>query len=647
MKRPFKKLSEPIRIGSMVPKNRIWLSPLWTRLASVNGEVTQLVIDHYVARAQGGAGAITQESTAVDGRHVWFEPELRIDNDCYGPGLHRIVEAVHMFNTPIICQLHNSGMFGTDPISPAGVACFDLGMGHYIQPRVLSYSEIEEAREMFIRAARRAKIIGYDGVELHGGTSYLLEQFISPHTNKRTDKYGGPIENRMLLALEIIRGIRKECGLDFPVGYTLIDSDLQPHGINIEEALIFAKNLEREGISYVDLQSRGTYETFHFEESRGSCMRQKKGQFDIAAVFKKELTVPVTTRAAGHKDPRVWEDAVSKGQVDAIRVGRQFLADPDFAKKVLNGDIENVRPCIHELNCLETGVMKPWNLTCGVNYELGKGERVVEPSATPQKVLVIGGGPAGLEAARVSALRGHKVTLLEKRSELGGNLVTASLPIGKDDINKFIGWAERQCRNLGVRIEVNVSNIDGFIKEIKPDAVIVATGACPMIPRIPGIDKPHVVVAEDVLKNKATVKGKVIVLGGGMVGVETADFIIENDLAKDVTIVEMLPEIAADMNPLEKGYLFVNIIPKLGLKMMTNMKAEEITDRCLVVIDSKWRRHELAADTIVLAVGYYSDQSVYDSLKDRIGKVYIVGDGLKPRRAVNAIHEGHFVARQI
>ena len=646
MKASFKNLSKPIRIGSMEAKNRIWLSPMWTRLASVNGEVTDLVIDHYVARARGGAGLITQESTAVDGRHTWAEPELRIDNEVYLPGLHRLVDAVHMFNTPIVCQLHHAGMFGNDPVSPAGVACFGLGLGHYIQPRILSIPEIEEVRDLFIKAAINAKLVGYDGVELHGGTSYLLEQFFSPHSNKRTDKYGGSLENRMLLSLEILRGIRAACGPFFPVGYTLIDNDLLPGGIRMDEAIPFAKALEREGISYIDLQTRGTYETFHLEESRGM-MRQKKGQFDITEIFKKELNIPVTTRGAGDKDIQGWETAISDGIVDAVRAGRQFLAEPDLAKIILDGSLADIRPCINELNCYESGVMKPWNLTCAVNCGLGKGEKSIPAATVRKKVLIIGGGPGGLEAARVSAIRGHEVTLLEKESMVGGNLVTASLPVGKEEIMKFIPWAERQCRNLGVQIELNAADVKEYVKKIRPDAVIVAAGATPLRPSIPGIDKPHVVTAEDVLKNKKTVSGKVIVVGGGLVGLETADLIVEKGFTKDLTIIEMLLDVGIDMNPMEKGFFFANIMPKIKIRIITGMKVEEISDKCIFAIDGQWRRHEFAADHVVMAVGYSSNSGVYDSLKDQVREIYVIGDNLKPRKVVNAVQEGNFIARQV
>lgn len=649
MAQKFEKLAEPIKIGPMVAKNRIWMSPLWSRYATVGGEVAQTLIDHYVARAKGGMGLITQEATAVDVRHVWKEPAIAIYADKFAPGLHRLVSAVHMYDVPIIVQLHHAGMFGNDPVAPSDVPAFDLAAQSYIQPRVLSLAEIEEIRECFIEAAVRAKEIGYDGVELHGSTAYLLEQFFSPHHNKRTDKYGGTLEGRMLLPLEIVRGIRQKCGADYPLGYTCVDCDLLTDGIVVEDAIAFAKALEREGVSYFDLQVTGTYETFHSEKGRGFCRRQKRGQFDISEVFKKELRIPVTARTAGEHHPEVWEDALKRGAVDAISVGRPMLADPDVAKKVLEGRVEDVRPCIQCDLCLEGGVVKIWQLECAVNYGLGRGEEcVIQRVPVAKKVLVIGGGPGGLEAARVAALQGHDVTVMEKAAKLGGNVLIAALPIAKEqDLIPFIKWGERQCKKLGVKIELNKEVTLKVAQQFKPDAVIVATGATPLIPSIPGAKKSHVVTAADVLTGKATVKGKVVVAGGGVTGIETADFIIEKGLAKDVTVVEMLPMIILDMDPMNMVYMLMNVLPKIGLKVFTNMNVVEITDKSLVAIDKEWRRHEFEADTVVLSMGYTPNTAIYEALVGKVPELYNIGDSRKPRKIVDAIHEAACLAQQI
>jgi 2,4-dienoyl-CoA reductase-like NADH-dependent reductase (Old Yellow Enzyme family)/thioredoxin reductase len=644
-------LSQPLRLGRVMAKNRIWQSPLWTRTASAYGEVTDYTIAHFASRARGGAGLITQEATAVDPRHTWHEPQLRIDDDKFAPGLRRLVEAVHAYNVPIICQLHHAGMFGNDPVSPSGVACFNLGAGSYIQPRVLTVSEIEEIRDLFITAAVRAKRIGYDGVELHGSTAYLLEQFFSPHNNKRTDKYGGSLEGRMLLTLEIIRGIREKCGSDFVLGYTSVDTDLVPGGICREDNIALARAMEQAGLTYLDLQTDGTYETFHLKEATGGTPRQPRGQFNTAEVYKQVLKIPVTTRGAGENDPDVWNEAVERGAVDAVRLGRQFLADPDMASKALSGQKDEIRPCIRCGNCLHAGVMTNWNLSCTVNPGLCNGEFQIAPAPVAKKVLVIGGGPAGLEAARTAALRGHSVKLLEKKAHLGGNLYIGSLPVGKEDLMLYVTWAEKQCNKLGVAIKLNTEATQDMVDELKPDVIFVATGSTPLVPPIPGVDKQNVVTAADVLLGKVSLGNNVVVAGGGEVGIETADLIIEKGLAKSVTIVEMLPDVGMDMSPLEKGFLFANVFPPMffsgQLRILTNTKIKEITNTGLHVTGKDLSDYVIEADNVVMALGYVSNKKLFEQLDGYGAKVYVIGDAAQPRKIWNAIHQGNNYARQI
>lgn len=645
----FKRIAEPIKVGPMVAKNRIWFAPCWTRFASVNGEVTQQLIDHYVARARGGVGLITQEATAVDGNHIWFEPQIGIWDDKFAPALHRLVEAVHMYDVPIIAQFHHSGMFGTDPVAPSRVSCFDHGCLHYIQPRALSIAEIEEIRDKFIAAAVRAKEVGYDGVELHGATAYLLEQFFSPHNNRRDDKYGGSLENRMLFPLEIVRGIRAQCGPDYPLIYTLVDTDFVPGGITSEDSIIFAKALEREGVSIIDFQINGTYETFHLSIAPGHLRRQKKGQFDITEKYKKELRIPVTTRGCGEYNPATWEDALERGAVDAVRTGRQLLADPDMPNKVLEGKLEDIRSCLLCVECLERGVNRKWQCACTVNYGMGRGERPVERAPVSKKVLVIGGGPGGLEAARVAAERGHDVTLMEKAPALGGTVIVAAQLIAKEILMSFCTWAERQCRNLGVKIELEKEVTPKVVKDFKPDAVIVATGAVPAKPPIPGIEQSKVVTADEILMGKTRAGKRVVVAGGEMVGMEVADYILEKGLASDVTVIDRGPmsSIAEGMPSLDKANFMTQVVPQIGVKIVTDMQVEEITDKGVVAIDKRWQKHLFEADTVVLALGYRSERSIYDDLKGSVRELYLIGDAVSPRNMLGAIHEAAYFASQM
>ncbi|MBI4330741.1 MAG: FAD-dependent oxidoreductase [Chloroflexi bacterium] len=647
MEKQLKLVYEPVRVGPLEFKNRMIMSPMWTRYASVNGEVTQQLIDYYTARAKSGIAMIIQESTAVDGRHVWKEPEIRIDEDRYLPGLHRLVEAVHAAGALIFVQLHHVGMFGTDPIAPSDVPSW--GVTEFEQPRAMTIAEIEEARECFINAAYKAMEAGYDGVELHGATSYLLQQFTSPHTNKRTDKYGGSPERRATLAREIIQGIKRKCGPNFPVGYTTVCDELLADGIKMEEAVGLARRLQREGIVYIHFLP-GTYETLHYEQGRGTCQRQKRGEFDYTRTFKDALNIRVFARTMAQNDPYVWEEALKIGDADGVVIGRANLCDHDFPRKILENRLEDIRPCIRCNYCYESGVAKKYQLACSINPELGYEREfaITGKVADPRKVVVVGGGPAGMEAARVAARRGHKVTLLEKEAVLGGTMLTASLPIGKEELKPFVEWQERQCRAGGVTFKLNTEATPEAVKELKPDVVIIAAGASPLIPDIPGVNKPHVVLAEDVLKGNARVGNRVIVVGGrGQTGPETADFIVEKGLAKSVTIIARSNVIAADMNPTNRAHFMQVVWPKLGIKVLTNMDVIEITDKGVIAMDRQWQKHPIEVDTVVLARGYTPNRTLHEALKGQATEIHSIGDCVKPRNIRAAVFEGAYIGRQI
>ncbi|MCM1989051.1 FAD-dependent oxidoreductase [Oceanirhabdus seepicola] len=646
-------LTKPLRLGRLNVKNRIWNSPLWTRTASAEGEVTERTIAHYVARAKGGTGVISTEGVAVDGRHTWVEPQMRLDHNRFAPGHRRLVEEVHMYNVPIICQLHHAGMFGNDPVSPSGIPCQDMGkIGQFIEPRELTTKEVEEIRDMFIAAAERAHEVGYDGVELHGSTAYLLEQFYSPHNNKRTDKYGGSLQGRMQLALEIVRGIRANCGPHFVIGYTVVDCDMIEGGITREQTTVFAKELERAGINYLDLQTDGTYETFHLVTASAGYRRQPLGQFDKTEYYKSILNIPVVTRGAGQYNPIEWNEAFENDRADAVRLGKQMLADPDVAGKAVRGDLEDIRSCIKCGNCLFSGEISNWQLSCAVNSGCGRMDKPVTPALVSKNVLVIGAGPAGLEAARVAALRGHSVTLVEKQEKVGGNLYIASLPVSKDDLMKFAIWAEKQCEKLGVTIKLNTEATAEMVDELKPDVVIVASGSNPLVPPIKGVDMPHVVTAEDVLQGKVKVGNNVVVAGAGEVGLETADSIMENYEIQNLTVVEMQKEVGADMSPLDKAMLFHNdsVFPKHmrnGLKIVTETKLQEITEKGVRICGKNWNEYEVEADTVVLALGYVANNKIVESLNEKVSEVYVVGDAVRARKIADAVYQANYFASRI
>jgi 2,4-dienoyl-CoA reductase-like NADH-dependent reductase (Old Yellow Enzyme family)/thioredoxin reductase len=641
----LKNLFEPISIGNLELKNRIVMSAMYTQICSVTGEVTEQTIYYYGERAKGGASMVIVELTAVDGLHTFKDPQLRIDEDIYISGLRRLSEVIHLNGAVACIQLHHAGMWGKDPVSPSGIPCF-LPQEGWIQPGILSIDDIERIKTFFIEAALRAKISGFDMVELHGATSYLLQQFVSPRFNKRNDGYGGDFERRIRLPLEIVDGIRKKCGPNFPVGYRLLMDELLPDGINMEEAIKFAKRLEETGISYLS-PIIGTYESLHLGEGQFAMRSPKAQTIRYTEALKKAVKVPVFSCYQNH-DPMLMEDILKKGIADIIALGRPFLADPEFPEKVFERRFDDIRMCIRCCNCFNNLLVNRCQVACLQNPALGKERKYrLYPASLSKKVLVIGGGPAGLEAARVSALRGHEVILVEKEDSVGGQLKIASLPIGKEDYKRFvIEWLERECRKAGVNIILNREAKEDILEEVKPDVVVISTGAKTALPSDLIVEKKNLFFAVDVLKGEIDIRGKVVIVGGGEIGVETADFIAENGIAEDITLIEMLSEIAKDMDVYNKAYIMGKLY-QYRVKIIMGLRVMEIREDRIIGIDKEFNKKEIEADTVIMATGMVPLRELYYLLREKIPEIYIIGDCKKPRKAMEAIHEGYYVGMQI
>jgi 2,4-dienoyl-CoA reductase-like NADH-dependent reductase (Old Yellow Enzyme family)/thioredoxin reductase len=642
MREKIQSLLEPIQVGPLTLENRMVRAPLLTKLASIEGEVTQKLIDLYVTSAKNKISLILLEVVAVDGVH-FVDCTLRIDVRKYMIGLQRLIKAIHLNGVPVILQLNHTGMFGGDPVSPSGVALYSLDRANYIQPRVMSFEEAEKTKDSFIEASVRAKDAEADGVLLHGLNSYLLHQWVSPHTNRRTDRHGGSLENRTTLPLEIVRGIRRQCGPSFAIGYSIVGDEFIPDGITVEHSSAFAQSLKREGVNFIDV-GVGCSETMRSDPRGGLSYRQAKGLWDTAEALKKAVNIPIFARSWGEHDPVKWAEAIEKGKCDVIEIGRPLLCDPELPKKLLEDKLDDVRMCIRCGTCIRTDVSRREQITCALNAELcNERDYALRPAPTPKRVLVVGGGPGGLESARVAALRGHEVTIMERKAQLGGNLRVASLTPGKTEFQSwFCDWLERQCKWAGVKIELNKEVTAEIVKEVKPDAVIIANGATPLIPPIAGINKPHVVLAEDVLTGKKSVGKKVIVLGGGDVGLGTADFIADKGLAENITVI-----VGAGMAPLNVSYMVGIILPNAGVKIITGLDTEEITDEGIVATDGERNRHKFEADTVVIARGYIPNTALYEALKGKVPELYRIGDCVKARTILDAVHEAAYIARQI
>lgn len=645
----FEHLFKPIVINNMELKNRIALAPMGALLAYDGGMPSRRLIDHYVARAEGGCGLIMVEDTTVHSSLALCFGEIGVGaiyDDSLIPGWKKLMDEIHKAGAKASIQLWHPGRqapaVGPErpPWAPSMLPCPCPNCQDI--PHVMSIADIDEIIDCFAQAARRVKEAGVDAIELCGTHGYLIAQFMSAYSNRRTDKYGGDLRSRMRFALEIIEACRARVGPDFPIIFRFSADERVPGGRTIEESVSIAPWLVEAGVDCLSV-STGVYAVI--EAYTAAPMAVPKGfLMRDAEAIKQAAKVPVI--AVGRlNDPLIAEQFVAQGKADIVAVGRQMLADPEWANKVKSGDLEDIRwctSCSHE--CLHA-LMTKFTFKCQVNPELGRErEMAITKAATSKRVVVVGGGPAGMEAARVAALRGHDVTLFEREPELGGQYRLAAVPPTKQEILPYIKYQMRQLDKASVKIKLATEATAAEIDKLKPDAVVIAAGSTPLVPKIPGIDGKNVVDARDVLKFKAITGKKVLVAGGGMVGCETADLLAS--YGRKVTIVEMLPDIASDMVPGPKYHL-LRRLDEQKVNILTSCTIESFTADGAVVKRDGVKETIRGIDTIVLALGAVSDNNLAQKLDGKVKEIHIIGDAEKPGDATEAIAAGAGIGRVV
>jgi 2,4-dienoyl-CoA reductase-like NADH-dependent reductase (Old Yellow Enzyme family)/thioredoxin reductase len=646
----FKKLFTKINIGEMELKNRICFGEQAPQ--AKNGIITQATEDFYVERAKGGCGLIMVGGTCPDISGLGTNSMARIDDDKYIPALAKMAKRVHEVapDVKIGIQIMHEGRemrpYAADappnmrPVAPSPVK-FAFG----IVPHELTISEIEYQENQFIEAARRVKEAGYDCVEVHGAHGYLVGSFFSPHTNRRTDKYGGSIENSARFACEIIRGIKKKCGNDFPVLIKMnsIDRIEDKDQLTPEIAAAIAPYLERAGVDEIHI-SGGQHEA-PIWTSVGPYYVPKAVFADYAHQVKKTVQVPVGV-INRINDPVLADNLIVDGKVDLIWMLRPLVADPELPNKAAAGKLDEIRTCIACNTCHDI-LNKGWfhEVRCAVNPDAWReGVSHLEVSLRKKKVLVVGGGPAGMEAARISALIGHDVTLWEKDDKLGGLLNLAAIPPGKVEILTIIRYYTAQFKELGVKVELGKKATSSRVKKMAPDVIIIASGSDTFFPSIPGIEKSIVVDARNVIEGTAETGDKVVIIGGGEVGIETAELL--SDQGKEVVILEMLPAIGEQMVSEALAY----ISKKFGehhVGILTGVKVEEILGDAVVVVDKEGKKKTIKADTVIIATGAKPNKKVVDELQCHAREVYLAGDCTVPGNIRSAIHQGSMIARML
>jgi len=664
-------LFSPVKVGSLTLKNRIVMPAMHLGYCDEQGEVTDRLVSFYEERAEGGAALLFVGGCPVDRNAGSMKGMIGLGEDRFIPGLSRLTGAVRRHGVLIAAQLFHGGryvrsdMIGREPLAPSAIAS---SITREV-PREMTLTDIQDTIANFAEAAARAKRAGFDAVEVLAGTGYLISEFFSPLTNRRTDGYGGSPDGRMRFGIELAWAVREAVGPDFTIIFRIAGHDFMAGGNTNREAAQFAHMLEQHGVDAFSVTG-GWHETAIPQIT----MDVPRGAFvHLASGVKAAVTKPVIS-CNRINDPSLAESIIRDGRADMVGLARALLADPEFPVKAMTGRAKEIVPCIGcNQGCLDR-IFNMEPVECLVNPRAGREFEVppVQKAARRKKIMVVGGGPAGLTAARTAARAGHAVTLYEKLAELGGQMVLAGATEERREMGIFVAPFAEQAKAAGAVIRTGVDVGEELVRAEKPDAVILATGGEPLCPPIPGIDGDNVEYAWDVLAGKAVTGGSVVVIGGGAVGIETALYLarigaIDADTlkflflnraeeperlreyatrgVKKVTIVEMLDKAGADIG-LTTRWIALRYLSQYGVRVMTRTKAVEIIPQGLWV-EKKEGRELIPCDTVVMACGTVPVNPLEEKLQGFAGKVIVVGDAKKARKAYEAVHEAFFAAREL
>ncbi|MGZ3514053.1 MAG: oxidoreductase [Thermodesulfobacteriota bacterium] len=663
MDRKFNRLFESIKIGEIEIRNRIAMAPMGIGgLVNLDGSPGPRAIDYYVERARGEVGLIITSFFKVENVLESFRVVVpSVSRHAIGP-FAELAEAIHSLGAKIFVQL--TAGFGrvVSSLRLQGQPVSASPIPHYWNPRQtcreLKTEEVEQLVKAFGDAAEVLAAAGVDGVELHGHEGYLFDQFTTALWNRRTDKYGGDLEGRLMLPFEVLKEIKGRVGAGFVVQYRFglkhyvkaLNSGALPGeqfieaGRDIEEGLQMARMLEAAGFDSLHVDA-GCYDSWYWAHPP---VYQEPGfMVDMAAAAKKVVRIPVI--AVGKlANPDLAEKIIAEGKADMVAIGTGLLTDPFWVKKVREGDQERIRPCIGCYDGCMGRITRGKPLSCAVNPATGR-ERFyrLERAESSRKVMVVGGGPAGLEAARVASMRGHRVVLYEKDTSLGGHLLEASVPNFKKDLATLLGWYKKELTTLNLDIKTGLEVSAELIRKENPDVTILATGSVPIIPNIPGVELEKVSTANDLFHGKKKAQGEVLVVGGGLIGCETALWLAQQ--GKKVTIVEILGDLMIGGIPVQhmNRLMLLDLLKFHRVEIFTNTSLLEITQNGVDLLDGGSERRNFPADTIVLAVGLKPDRELYQTLEGQTPNLYAIGDSRKAQNIMNSIWDAYEVARMI
>jgi 2,4-dienoyl-CoA reductase-like NADH-dependent reductase (Old Yellow Enzyme family)/thioredoxin reductase len=636
----FPMLFEPGSIGCLEIKNRIIMPPMITLYVTPEGGVTERLIEHYVERARGGAGLIITEASYP--RPSGYSGRICLNNDKLIPGLERLVQAVHREGVKIVCEInpHRGRADEYDPASASEIPHPFTG----VVPRQLSSTNIKELVQAFGEGVRRAKEAGYDGVMIHGG--YLVEEFLSPMTNKRKDEYGGDVKGRARLALELVRTAKEKAGPKYPVTFRLQADEKVPEGFEVKDAIVVCKMLQEEGIDAVDICA-GCQET---PEWMIPTRYWPPGcNADLAQAIRRELSIPVSV-AGKINDPYIAERILEEGKADFVDMGRALIADPELPNKAMEGRVNEIRKCIACQRCVETTNLERIPLICSINPASGRENEFntrLRPAHKKKRVLVVGGGPGGMEAAIISAQKGLDVTLWEAEDRLGGQLILSLVPPGKESIESFLSYLKMELEKLKVRIELQKRATVAAVTEYAPEVIIIATGSTPSSLDIPGIESHNVMDCRQVLSGESQTGDRVVIIGAGLIGCETADFLAQQGKKVTLACPEDAP-MSLEIVDRATRKLLLDRLEAKTVEIFAGIKQFlKITPQAVVVTNKEGNESNLETDSVVLSTGSLPDNSLARSVKGKVPEIYEVGDCVAVRRISHAVLEGAQAALRI
>ncbi len=645
----YPRLFSPIKVGTQTVKNRLWMPPVSTNLAVDHGHVSDALVEHYANRAKGGVGLIVTEVVTVEPTYVYLPGDMCMADDSFVPGWEKLAAGVHEHGAKILPQLfHPAFMAFPVPGTPQLIAPSFVGPYYAREaPRPVTRDELAVIVRQFGDAAERMLRAGTDGVEIHAAHAHgLLGGFLSPLYNKRTDEYGGDIDGRLKLTLDVVREVRERCGEDFIIDVRISGDERSEGGLTLDDMVYVAKQLERAGVDMLHVSGGTTIKRGSAIPGNGT---RPASHADLSREIKRRVSIPVAT-VGRITEAWVAEELIENGAADACMMGRANVCDARFAEKAAAGRTADIRPCIGCLRCLN-GIMFGKPISCTVNPDVEGDDGAVGTADAKKDVLVIGAGPAGMEAAFVAARRGHHVVLVDDQDEVGGTMRIAAVPIAKQDLCRVIKFQARRLEQEGVEVRLGTRlSAEDVARDYAGYEVVAAYGAEPVAPAsMTGFKQAC--TADDILCGRVHPGRRIVVVGGGSVGCETADYLapLVNDLAKTnrrITLLEMGEVLAANESGAGRAVLITRMLSK-GVEAVTGAKVTRV-DEETIAYEKDGAEHVIEdADTLVLALGYRANPSLVEALEAAGVAVHAIGDAKAPGNIRDAVAAAYAVAREL